>query len=172
MTCTLASTPIPAPWLRLPPTYMEAWYHSYIFLNNHHVVEVYEKYWHLCQTDFKIIDRFISVGSQKTPFKWHRVNDMYDHSEKSAKFAASKSYPFTSVGKLKAIIDQGFPARGHLVRNGSLCCVYPGLYKFWYHNGLSGLICRASYKENFLFRTVGLIVRWYTKKSFKIFSTV
>ncbi len=30
---------------------------------------------------------------------------MYDHSEKSAKFAASKSYPFTRVGKLKAIVD-------------------------------------------------------------------
>ncbi len=32
---------------------------------------------------------------------------MYDHSEKSAKFAASKSYPFTNVGKLKAIVDPG-----------------------------------------------------------------
>ncbi len=32
---------------------------------------------------------------------------MYDHSEKSVKFAASKSYPFTIVGKLKAIVDPG-----------------------------------------------------------------
>ncbi len=32
---------------------------------------------------------------------------MYGHSEKSAKFAASKSYPFTRVGKLKAIVESG-----------------------------------------------------------------
>ncbi len=34
---------------------------------------------------------------------------MDDHLEKSAKFAASKSYPFTRVGKLKAIgiVDPG-----------------------------------------------------------------
>ena len=32
---------------------------------------------------------------------------MYDQSEKSAKFAASKPYPFTRVGKLKAIGDPG-----------------------------------------------------------------
>ncbi len=30
---------------------------------------------------------------------------MYVHSEKLAKFAASKTYPFTTVGKLKAIVD-------------------------------------------------------------------
>ena len=35
------------------------------------------------------------------------INDMYDHSEKSSKFSASKSYPFTSVGKLKATVDPG-----------------------------------------------------------------
>ncbi len=50
---------------------------------------------------------------------------MYVHSEKSAKFTASKTYPFTRVGKLKAIVD---PARGHGVRTGSLCCVYQSLY--------------------------------------------
>ena len=33
---------------------------------------------------------------------------MYDHSEKLAKFAASKSYLFTRVGKLKAIVDPGW----------------------------------------------------------------
>ena len=32
---------------------------------------------------------------------------MYDHLEKSAKFAASKSYTFTRVGKLKATVDLG-----------------------------------------------------------------
>ncbi len=32
---------------------------------------------------------------------------MYDHSKKSEKFAASKSYPFTRVGKLKATVDPG-----------------------------------------------------------------
>ncbi len=52
---------------------------------------------------------------------------MYDHSEKLAKFAASKSYPFTSVGKLKAIVDPGSQPGFILVQNGSLCCVYLGL---------------------------------------------
>ena len=33
---------------------------------------------------------------------------MYVHSEKSAKFTASKNYPFTTVSKLKAIVDQGW----------------------------------------------------------------
>ncbi len=33
---------------------------------------------------------------------------MYVHSEKSSEFTASKSYPFTSVGKLKAIVDPGW----------------------------------------------------------------
>ncbi len=32
---------------------------------------------------------------------------MYDHSEKLGKFAASKSYPFTRVRKLKAMDDPG-----------------------------------------------------------------
>ncbi len=32
---------------------------------------------------------------------------MYIHSEKSAKFTASKTYPFKRVGKLKAIVDPG-----------------------------------------------------------------
>ena len=35
------------------------------------------------------------------------INDMYVHSEKSAEFTASKTYPFTRVGKLKAIVDAG-----------------------------------------------------------------
>ena len=33
---------------------------------------------------------------------------MYVHSEKSAKFTASKLYLFTRVGKLKAIVDRGW----------------------------------------------------------------
>ncbi len=33
---------------------------------------------------------------------------MYVHSEKSGKFTASKTYPFTRVGKLKAIVDPGW----------------------------------------------------------------
>ena len=33
---------------------------------------------------------------------------MYVHLEKSAKFTASKTYPFTRVGKLKAIVDPGW----------------------------------------------------------------
>ncbi len=73
MTLTLGSTPTRASLPRLPHTNMEARYCNYIFLNNHRVVEEYEKYWHLCQTDLKIIDRLISAGSQKTPFKWNRV---------------------------------------------------------------------------------------------------
>ena len=36
------------------------------------------------------------------------INDMYVHSEKSTKFTASKTYPFTRVGKLKAIVDPGW----------------------------------------------------------------
>ncbi len=33
---------------------------------------------------------------------------MYVQSEKSAAFTASKSYLFTTVGKLKAIVDPGW----------------------------------------------------------------
>ncbi len=33
---------------------------------------------------------------------------MYIHSEKSARFTASKTYPFTRVGKLKATVDPGW----------------------------------------------------------------
>ena len=33
------------------------------------------------------------------------INDMHVHSEKLAKFTASKSYPFTGVERLKAIVD-------------------------------------------------------------------
>ncbi len=33
---------------------------------------------------------------------------MYVHSEKSVKFTALKTNPFTRVGKLKAIVDQGW----------------------------------------------------------------
>ncbi len=33
---------------------------------------------------------------------------MYVNPEKSAKFTASKTYPFTTVGKLKAIVDPGW----------------------------------------------------------------
>ena len=33
---------------------------------------------------------------------------MYIHSEKLAKFTAWKTYPFTRVDKLKAIVDQGW----------------------------------------------------------------
>ena len=50
---------------------------------------------------------------------------MYVYSEKSAKFTASKTYPPTTVGKLRAIVDPGWEP----VRTASLCCVYQGL--FW-----------------------------------------
>ncbi len=33
---------------------------------------------------------------------------MYVHSEKSVKFTASKTYPFTREGKLKGIVDLGW----------------------------------------------------------------
>ncbi len=35
------------------------------------------------------------------------INNMHGHSEKLEKFTASKSYPCISVGKLKAMVDQG-----------------------------------------------------------------
>ena len=62
---------------------------------------------------------------------------MYVHSEKSAKFTASKTYPFTRVGKLKAIVDLGWEPG--VMEYGLVACAVSTKVclverEYWYRN--------------------------------------